>query len=146
MNRIKVIAMSELIERRKHSRIKIRLEIRYEKEGKISIYNKTITKDMSTEGMGMEMDRFIRPGDKVKFEMKIPGYYLPVVGMASIVWTVRKDKDKKDRPGTAAGLRFTQINDCDRKKIVNCLKEEGNKEMSDLKLGRSDISWLQPTP
>jgi c-di-GMP-binding flagellar brake protein YcgR len=134
--------MNNFTDRRRYDRIRVSLNVKYETNGKVSTESVSVTKDISEVGLALDINRFVKPGDRVKLELKIPGYYIPVLGTASVIWT-RKEKDSYNVP---AGLRFLQFSEEDRKKLFSFIRQErGDNAFEEESISRNAFR-LQPTP
>jgi uncharacterized protein (TIGR02266 family) len=130
----------EYIDRRRFERVKVKLEISYKTDGKFTTEGTGSAKDLCEGGMALHLNKYANEGDKVELEFRIPGYYRPIKATASIAWMSDRNKRKRldQEKLPTAGLRFTNIEEDNRKRLFKYISEERGDRLFDLNLGRSD--------
>jgi len=88
---------------------------------------KTLTSNISRDGLAMSLDKKLQKEDMLKLEFDIPNDKKPVFATGMVVWV--KENKKKRRKTYDAGIRFTNITGTDRGRIL----EHAYKKWLDLK-------------
>jgi c-di-GMP-binding flagellar brake protein YcgR len=133
-------------ERRRYTRLEIRLEVEYQTHGRISVYNKSATRNISEVGMAIQMHRFTKEKEVIDFALKVPTDYIPITGRGSVVWVRTEEENEENGPVTAAGLKFLQFDEEGKEKFFNFLKGEREKLASRVVPRQRTTFRLQPTP
>lgn len=72
-------------ERRKHARVKLRIEVSYQK---MDSYLHRFTENISEGGCFVETDEVLPPRTEVPLEFSFPNHVKPLVIIGEVVWVV----------------------------------------------------------
>lgn len=103
-------------EKRKFMRFTVALEIEYMVPGNSApLEGISITKNLSREGMQVNLNSKLVPGTELEIKLKIPEDPAPVYAKGDIAW-IDKAEAKTE---SAAGIKFTQMSPFDRNRILD---------------------------
>jgi hypothetical protein len=78
------------------------------------IFGKTLAKDLSREGMRVDIKQTIASGTPIEVCMNVPGDNLPVFATGKVAWA----------DGLEAGIRLTRISQHDRTRVLEYVYRE----------------------
>jgi hypothetical protein len=95
-------------EKRKFSRCPIKEKAEIEKEGSSQTQGEVF--DVSIGGMGILLDKEIKPGSKLSGQFKIVPYLDPFFVQGEVVWMKPYLDAQGGLTGYAVGVKFTKVN------------------------------------
>lgn len=98
----------KISERRKFIRISAPLEIEYRTLTLNPIFGKTLARDLSREGIRLDLKQSIPAGTPLELSLNVPGDNLPVFATGKIAWA----------DGLEAGLKLTKMSPADRTRML----------------------------
>lgn len=96
----------EIQERRKSRRLKVRLPVTYEQLGGNKRFGETVTKDISSTGLRINMANFFASNNDFLVKLRFPEVNRVVEAIAKIAWSHRISYSDQYQ----AGLQFSEIN------------------------------------
>ena len=78
------------------------------------IFGKTLAKDLSKEGLRLNLEQPVPLGTPVEICLNVPGDNLPVFATGKVAWA----------DGLEAGIRFTKIDQGDRARVLEYVYRE----------------------
>ncbi len=104
-------------EKRKYMRFNILMDAlaKTDSEKKLKVNN------FSREGLGILSEEFIPEGEDLEVEVMIPGDNIPVVVSGEITWA---DEAKADKGQHRSGLKFKDIGNSDRSRLLHYIYEK----------------------
>ncbi len=78
------------------------------------IFGKALAKDLSREGVRMDMKQGVPVGTPVEISVNVPGDNLPVFAAGKIAWA----------DGLDAGIKLTKISQTDRARLLEYVYKE----------------------
>ena len=94
-------------ERRRYVRLNIPLEVSYTLQGKEDSQHKTITKNISPNGVGFILKEELPKGAVLNLSIKIPAKSEPIPIKAKVAWSKRETKEGEGN--YEAGFEFIEI-------------------------------------
>lgn len=96
----------EIQEKRQFKRLKANLPVFYEDASGTRDFGETVSKDISTTGLRMNMNTFFAPETSFHIRLRFPEVSKIIEGMAKIVWSHRISFSDQYQ----AGLQFYELN------------------------------------
>lgn len=96
-------------ERRKYVRLNIPLEVGYSLQGKPDQWHKSITKNISPNGIRFAIGEDLSKGAIVELKVKIPTRAEPIPIKAKVIWS--KKETQQGESAYDVGLAFMQISE-----------------------------------
>ena len=109
---------AKVVENRKHMRFNAPLDIEYRTMTLNPIFGKALAKDLSRDGVRINMKQNVTPGTPVEICMNVPGDNLPVFATGKVAWA----------DGLDAGVKLTKISQADKKRILEYVYREWLKD------------------
>ena len=104
----------EAIERRRYMRFDLPIDLEYRTLTLNPIFGKALAKDLSKEGIRMNLKQNVPAGTPVEICLNVPGDNLPVFATGKVAWA----------DGLEAGIRFTRIDQRDRARVLEYVYHE----------------------
>jgi len=104
-------------ERRKHPRVKLRIEVSYQK---MDSYLHRFTENISEGGCFVETNEVLPPRTEVPLEFSFPNYAKPLVVIGEVVWVV-------EGTHSGMGIQYKKISP-DAKKVFKEIVQSRIKE------------------
>ena len=101
-------------ERRKFLRFSVPLDVEYRTLTLNPIFGKTLAKDLSREGVRVNLEHKIAAGTPVELCLNVPGDNLPVFAIGKVAWG----------DGLEAGVKLTRLSDGDRDRVLEYVYRE----------------------
>lgn len=95
-------------EKRRYVRLNIPLEVSYTIEGKEATPRKSITKNISPNGVRFTVEGELSAGTVLNVDIKIPTKNEPIPIKAKIIWS-KKESEQQGKEIYDAGFEFIQI-------------------------------------
>lgn len=114
-------------ERRKYIRLDTNLEFSYKTRGSKSGPSKSVTKNISRGGIRGAVDKRIKKGDWLEFNIYAPAYKVPISGVGKVIWTADEKAGKID-----AGIKFEEIDAEMKNKFLEYMCEQLFSELERL--------------
>ena len=105
---------SELMERRRYMRFDLPIDLEYRTLTLNPIFGKALAKDLSKDGIRLNLKQAVPAGTPVEICLNVPGDNLPVFATGKIAWA----------DGLQAGIRFTKIDHRDRARVLEYVYRE----------------------
>ncbi len=112
-------------ERRRHIRFNTAMEMEYKTLTLNPIFGKALAKDLSKEGVRLDLKQDIPTGTMLEISLSVPGDNLPVFATGKVAWA----------DGLEAGLKLTKISTSDRARILEFIYSEWLKTNKKQKAG-----------
>jgi len=107
-------------EKRKSKRVKTRLRINCKGAG---IFFSDFTRDIGSEGIGIETAVIIKEGMTVDLFFYLPEHTDPINVKGKVVWSnVKKYKDNDSSLNVLLGIHFENLDDVHRKRLNNFIE------------------------
>lgn len=103
-----------MAERRKFIRFNTPVNLEYRTLTLNPIFGKALAKDLSREGVRVELKEQMPIGTMMELALNVPGDNLPVFATGKVAWA----------DGLEAGLRLTKINPSDRARVLEYVYQE----------------------
>ena len=103
-----------MTERRKYLRFNTPMDVQYKTLTLNPIFGKTLAKDLSREGLRIEVKDKVAIGTPLEICMNVPGDNLPVFASGKVAWA----------DGLEAGVKLTKINQGDRVRVLEYVYRE----------------------
>ena len=97
-----------MAERRKYLRFNAPLNVEYRTLTLNPIFGKTLAKDLSREGMRLDLQQSVPVGTAVEVSLNVPGDNLPFFASGKVAWV----------NGLEAGVKLTKIGQKERARIL----------------------------
>ncbi len=107
-----------MAERRKFIRFNTPVNLEYRSLTLNPIFGKALAKDLSREGVRVELREPVPIGTMLELSLNVPGDNLPVFATGKIAWA----------DGLEAGLKLTKINPSDRARVLEYAYQEWLKK------------------
>ena len=109
-----VLSEREMKERRRFMRFDLPLDLEYRTLTLNPIFGKALAKDLSKEGIRLNLKQTVPMGTPVEICLNVPGDNLPVFATGKVAWA----------DGLEAGIRFTKIDQHDRARVLEYVYSE----------------------
>ena len=109
-------------ERRKYIRVQAPITVTYNLSGKEIATQKTVSKDFSEGGIRIPVYEELKVGTPLKLHIEIPFDTIPVFAEGQVVW-IKASGTKEGREIYDAGVKFTQIQVSDKKKMAQASRD-----------------------
>src|SRR3989338_5774765 len=103
-----------MTERRKYMRFSTPVDLEYKSLTLNPIFGKTLAKDLSLDGVRINLKEQVPVGTMLEIAMNVPGDNLPVFATGKIAWA----------DGLEAGVRLTKIRQNDQTRILEYVYKE----------------------
>jgi c-di-GMP-binding flagellar brake protein YcgR len=103
-----------MIERRRYLRFYAPMDVEYKTLTLNPIFGKALAKDLSREGVRVDLKNAVAPGTSLELRMNVPGDNLPVFATGKVAWM----------GGPEAGIKLTKITPADRKRVMEYIYKE----------------------
>ena len=113
-----------MTERRRFLRFNAPLDLEFRTLTLNPIFGKTLAKDLSREGMRVDIKQSIPSGTPIEVCLNVPGDNLPVFATGKVAWA----------DGLEAGIRLTKISQHDRTRVLEYVYREwlkSNKRLAE---------------
>ncbi len=101
-------------ERRRFMRFQAPMDLEYRTLTLNPIFGKALAKDLSREGVRLDMKHNIQTGTPIEICMNVPGDNLPVFASGKIAWA----------DGLEVGVKLTKISQTDRTRVLEYVYQE----------------------
>ena len=105
---------AEARERRRFMRFDLPLDLEYRTLTLNPIFGKALAKDLSKDGVRLNLKQAVPMGTPVEICLNVPGDNLPVFATGKVTWA----------DGLEAGIRFTKIDNTDRARVLEYVYRE----------------------
>ena len=122
-----VLTEQQLAERRRFMRFDLPLDLEYRTLTLNPIFGKSLAKDLSKEGIRLNLKQKVTTGTPVEICLNVPGDNLPVFATGKVAWA----------DGLEAGIRFTKIDQQDRARVLEYVYREWLKTNQKIEKQRS---------
>ncbi len=95
----------DILEKRSAKRLKINLPVSYELKGVRREFGDSVSRDISTTGLRMDMSSFLPPASSLFIRLRFPDVNKIVEGTAKIIWSQRISFSDRYQ----AGLHFNEM-------------------------------------